>query len=65
MPGTREQNQHDKDVEEFLAKGGEIQKFGYGERTENLETSYSFYGRRKKPAATAATADAKKPAKKK
>ena len=43
----------------------QIQKFGYGERTENLETSYSFYGRRKKPAATAATADAKKPAKKK
>ena len=50
-PPPREQNQHDKDVEEFLAKGGEIQKFGYGERTENLETSYSFYGRRKKPAA--------------
>jgi len=48
-PPPREQNQHDKDVEEFLAKGGEIQKFGYGER-------------RKKPAAAA---DAKKPAKKK
>jgi|TARA_B110000977_G_scaffold114715_1_gene148304 hypothetical protein len=59
-PPPRDQTPHQKEVEEFLAKGGKIQKFGYGERTENLETSYSFYGRKKKPAV-----DAKKPAKKK
>ena len=37
-----------KAIEEFLAKGGKIQYFEAGERTENLEFRHSFYGSKKK-----------------
>tara|TARA_Y100000389_G_scaffold173088_1_gene182016 strand:- start:2352 stop:2549 length:198 start_codon:yes stop_codon:yes gene_type:complete len=63
-PPPRDQNAHQKEIEEFLAKGGKIQKFEYGQRTEDLEVGYSFYGRRKKPAAKS-TADKKTTKKKK
>jgi len=37
-----------KAIEEFLEKGGEIQYFEYGQRSENLTYSNSFYGKRNK-----------------
>ena len=39
-----------KAIEEFLAKGGEIQYFKYGERSEQVQHSSGFYGRKKKKA---------------
>lgn len=38
-----------KAMEEFLAKGGVIEQIPYGKRSENLETTAGFYGRKKKP----------------
>lgn len=36
-------------VDEFLAKGGKIQKFEYGQRTENIGYGgKSFYGKKNK-----------------
>ena len=41
-------NETQKAIDEFLAKGGKIQKLPYGKRTENLDEIVSFYGRKKK-----------------
>jgi hypothetical protein len=41
-------NTSEEAMQEFLDKGGKIQKFEYGQRTENLEYKTSFYGKRPK-----------------
>ena len=38
----------EKQLQDFLDKGGEIQYFKYGERSEQVEHSGGFYGRKKK-----------------
>ena len=35
-------------IDEFLAKGGVVEKLPYGKRTENLDEKVSFYGRKPK-----------------
>jgi len=35
-------------IDEWLAKGNEIEKIPYGKRTENLEIKGGFYGRKPK-----------------
>lgn len=37
-----------KAIDDFLAKGGKIEKLPYGKKTENLDEGVSFYGRKKK-----------------
>ena len=44
-PVPREQNQNSKEVQEFLDKGGVIQKIPPGQRSE-VEFKNSFYGKR-------------------
>ena len=42
-----------KAIEEFLAKGGKIQYFDYGKRSEEIDyKGGSFYGKKKKKADT-------------
>jgi hypothetical protein len=49
-PSPREEDiEAKKAMEEFLAKGGVIEQIPYGKRSENLETTAGFYGRKKKP----------------
>lgn len=38
----------EKQLQDFLDKGGKIQQFAYGERTENINYTGSFYGKRHK-----------------
>ena len=38
-----------KAIEDFLAKGGKIQYFEAGARTEDIEYKGGFYGRKKNP----------------
>jgi len=48
-PTPRERDEEtQRAIDEFLAKGGVIEKLPYGKRTENLESSSGFYGRKKK-----------------
>ena len=47
-PVPNEQNIYSKEVEEFLAKGGKIQHFKFGERSEEIDFKGGFYGRKKK-----------------
>jgi len=47
-PVPRNQNLHSDEVQEFLDKGGKIQTFAYGERSENIPYTGGFYGKRKK-----------------
>ena len=37
-----------KAIDEFLAKGGVIQKYKFGERSEKVEYTGGFYGKKKK-----------------
>jgi hypothetical protein len=39
-------------IEEFMSKGGQITKCPTGERTEDIEYTGGFYGKRKKKAET-------------
>lgn len=49
-PSPREEDDEAKKaMEEFLANGGKIQHIPYGQRSENIETTGGFYGRKKKP----------------
>lgn len=47
---SKEGGMTDEQLQEFLDKGGKIQYFKPGERTENLEFKHSFYGSKKKKA---------------
>lgn len=51
-PPPRKQNQYSDEIQEFLDNGGKIQQFEYGQRSEEIEFQYSFYGKRKKAATT-------------
>lgn len=46
-PVPREQGMTEEQLQEFLDKGGKIQKFAYGERTEDVEFKGAFYKKRK------------------
>jgi hypothetical protein len=39
-------------IEEFMSKGGQITRCPTGERTEDIEYTGGFYGKRKKKAET-------------
>ena len=39
-----------KAIDEFLAKGGKIQKIPTGQRSEEIDYKGSFYGKKKKKA---------------
>ena len=45
---SKEGNVSQKQIDEFLAKGGTITKCPPGARTENIEVKGGFYGRKKK-----------------
>ena len=47
-PVPNNNNTSEELIKEFLDKGGKIQQFEYGQRTENLEYKTSFYGNRRK-----------------
>jgi hypothetical protein len=48
-PTPRKNNEESqKAIDEFLAKGGKIEVIPYGKKTENLDSTISFYGRKKK-----------------
>ena len=49
-PPPRKQNQYSDEIQEFLDNGGKIQQFEYGQRSEEIEFQYSFYGKRNKKA---------------
>ena len=38
----------EKALQEFLDRGGKIQKFEYGQRSENIGYTNNFYGKRNK-----------------
>ncbi|WP_395006994.1 hypothetical protein [Cypionkella sp.] len=46
--GRKIDDESQKLIDEFIAKGGKIQHFGYGERTEDISYTAGFYGKRKK-----------------
>jgi hypothetical protein len=39
-------------IEEFISKGGQVTRCSTGERTENIEYTGGFYGKRKKKTET-------------
>ena len=48
-PTPRERDEEtQRAIDEFLAKGGVIEKLPYGKRTDDLTVKNSFYGRKKK-----------------
>lgn len=47
-PVPKDQDTYSKEIQEFLDNGGKIQKFEYGQRSENVGYSNSFYGKRNK-----------------
>jgi hypothetical protein len=48
-PVPRKHNEEtEKAIQEFLDKGGKIQQFEYGKKSESVDHAYSFYGKTKK-----------------
>ena len=47
---SKEGNTSQKEIDEYLAKGGTITKCPPGARTEEIEFKGGFYGRKKKKA---------------
>lgn len=45
---AKEGGMTEEQLQEFLAKGGKIQKFAYGQKSENIGYTNSFYGKRNK-----------------
>ncbi|MDA7834243.1 hypothetical protein N9A25_00410 [bacterium] len=48
LPQPKDPGMTDEQLQEFLDKGGVIQKFEYGQRTENISYTNSFYGKKAK-----------------
>lgn len=49
IPVSRQHNNTSEEaIQEFLDRGGVIEKIPYGKRSEEALTTSSFYGRRKK-----------------
>lgn len=53
-PARTHLNADPKLIEEFLNKGGQVTKFKYGQRSEEINYTQGFYGRGRKKAAPAA-----------
>jgi len=48
--GRNTDEESQKAIDEFLAKGGKIQKIPTGQRSEEIDYKGSFYGKKKKKA---------------
>ena len=46
--GRKVDNESQRLIDEFIAKGGEVQQLEYGARTEDISYTGGFYGKRKK-----------------
>lgn len=55
--GRMEQNTSQELIDEYLAKGGQITKCPPGARSEEIEYTSGFYGRKKKATATKETTE--------
>ena len=47
-PLPKDENVSQKQIDEFLAKGGKITQCPPGQRTENIDYKGGFYGKKKK-----------------